>query len=98
MKKATKEVLKEAANNLMLELTESEYDILLDEFNTMFKHMEYISEIDGIDDVEPMSFPFDITNDFLREDVPSSPVDRDTLLKNTKDVENGQVRLPKVVN
>ena len=97
MKKVNKDVLKEAASNLMLDLSDDECEALLNEFDTIQKQMEFISKIDGIDDVEPMSFPFDVTNEYLREDVPSAPVNRDTLLKNASDVENGQIRLPKVV-
>jgi len=56
-----------------------------------------ISEIEGVDDVEPMTFPYEIKTAFLREDVASEPLNRDEALKNAGDVVEGQIRLPKVV-
>lgn len=97
MKKVTKEVLQEAANKLMFTLTDEELDTLLAEFDVISKQMELIGEIPGVDQVEPMTFPFECTVDYLREDVASTPIDRDEILKNAKDVVDGQIRLPKVV-
>lgn len=97
MKKVNKEVLKEAANKLMFELSEEEIDRLLSEFGTIIKQMEIIGEIDGVDEVEPMTFPFEIINNFLREDIIEQPLKREDALKNASDVVDGQIRLPKVV-
>lgn len=97
MEKITKEVLKKAANNLMFDMTDEEYETLLNEFEVIIKQMEIISSIEGVDEVEPMTFPFEVATDCLREDVPSKPLERDVALKNAKDVVDGQIRLPKVV-
>lgn len=97
MEKITKEVLKKAANNLMFDMTDEEYETLLNEFEVIIKQMEIISSIEGVDEVEPMTFPFEVATDYLREDVPSKPLERDVALKNAKDVVDGQIRLPKVV-
>lgn len=97
MKKVNKSVLKEAANKLMFDMSEEQYDTLLEEFEIIIKQMELISDIPGVDDAEPMTFPFDVTSSFLREDVPEEPLNRDDALKNAKDVVDGQIRLPKVV-
>lgn len=97
MKKITKEVLKEAANKLLFEMSEEQYDTLLEEFEIITKQMELISNIKGVDEAEPMTFPFDVKTTFLREDVPSKPLDRKEALKNAKDVKDGQIKLPKVV-
>jgi aspartyl/glutamyl-tRNA(Asn/Gln) amidotransferase C subunit len=97
MKKITKETLKIAANKLMFDMSEEEYDVLLEEFETIQAQMSVIATIPGIDDVEPMTFPFEATTSYLREDVPSEPLNRDEALKNAKDVVDGQIRLPKVV-
>lgn len=97
MKPVSKSVLKEAAQKLMFEMDEKQYDTLLEEFHTILSQLELIGEIPGVDEVEPMTFPFDVTNSFLREDVVEKPLDRDVALKNASDVVDGQIRLPKVV-
>lgn len=97
MKEVNKQVLKEAANKLMFDLSEEEADRLLEEFNTIIKQMELIGDIKGVDEATPMTFPFDCSNNFLREDIPGKPLSKDDALKNAKDVVDGQIRLPKVV-
>ena len=97
MEKINKDVLKKVANNLMFDMTDEEYETLLTEFDVLVKQFELMSEIDGLEEVTPMSFPFEETNDYLREDIPDSPLNREDALKNAKDVVDGQIRLPKVV-
>lgn len=97
MKAVNTELLKDIAHKLMFDMNEEQYDTLLKEFDTVIKQMELISEIKGADDAEPMTFPFDVTTSYLREDVASNPLDRDEALKNASDVIEGQIRLPKVV-
>ena len=97
MKTVNKEVLKTAANKLMFDMSEEQYDNLVAEFTILIKQMDLIGQIEGVDSAEPMTFPFDVTTSYLREDVPSEPLDRDEALKNSADVVDGQIRLPKVV-
>ncbi|MDR0934882.1 MAG: Asp-tRNA(Asn)/Glu-tRNA(Gln) amidotransferase subunit GatC [Erysipelotrichaceae bacterium] len=97
MKKVTKEILKKAANNILLDMSEEEYDTLLSEFDIILNQMEYIGSLPGVDELEPMTFAFDVKTDFLREDVPEEPLTREEALKNAHDISNGQIKLPKVV-
>ncbi|HPY79925.1 MAG: Asp-tRNA(Asn)/Glu-tRNA(Gln) amidotransferase subunit GatC [Erysipelotrichaceae bacterium] len=97
MKKVDIPLLKKVANNLMFDMKDSEYNTLLEEFDVILCQMELISEIPGVDDVEPMTFPFDVTTDFLREDIPTTPLAQEEALKNAGEVVDGQIRLPKVV-
>ena len=97
MSEIKKEILKKCANNLMFELTDEECSFLQEDFENLFKQMEQLSQIDGIDDVEPMVFPFEVTTDFLREDIEGEPLSVEDVLKNAKDVQEGQIKLPKVV-
>lgn len=97
MKKVSKEILKLTANKLMFDMSDDEYSDLVIEFENLIKHMELIGEIEGVDDAEPMNFPFDVTSSTLREDVPSIENKQDELFKNSQDVVDGQIRLPKVV-
>ena len=97
MKPINKDVLKTAANKLMFDMDENQYETLLNEFSTILKQLELMGDIPHIDDVEPMTFPFEVTTSYLREDVVQKPLDRDEALKNASDVVDGQIRLPKVV-
>ena len=97
MKKVTKETLLKCAHNLMFDLTDDELNKLLIEFEIIKQQMSLIGEIEEVDKAEPMSFPFELQTEMMREDVPSVPVEKSELLKNTKEVENGQIKLPKVV-
>ena len=97
MKKITKELLQESANKLMFEMSDEQYNKLLSEFDIILTQMDLIGDIEGVDNATPMTFPFDVTSTFLREDVAEAPLDRDEALRNAKDVVDGQIRLPRVV-
>ena len=97
MKKVTLEVLKEATNKLLFDMSDEQYQNLLNEFDIILSQMELISEIDGVDDATPMAFPFEVTNDYLREDESSTPLSKEDALKNAKDVVDGQISIPRVV-
>lgn len=97
MKKVNKNILKEAAHNLFFEMSEDEYDTLLNEFDVITSQMKLISQIDGVDDAEPMVFPYPITTEEMREDEVKETLKQEDVLKNAKDVDNGMIRLPKVV-
>lgn len=97
MKEIKPDFLKKCANNLMFDLTDKECETLIEDFEDIFKQMNDIKHIEGIDDVEIMVFPFDVTTDFLREDIEAEPLPVEDVLKNAKDVAEGQIKLPKVV-
>ena len=97
MKKVTKEVLQESAQKLMFTLSDEQLEKLVGEFEIIQKQMELIGEIPGVDEAEPMTFPFDVTTSYMREDVIKETPSKDELLKNASDVVDGQIRLPKVV-
>ncbi|MBP5091266.1 MAG: Asp-tRNA(Asn)/Glu-tRNA(Gln) amidotransferase subunit GatC [Bacilli bacterium] len=97
MKEINLEVLKDAANRLMFDMSEEEYQTLLDEFKILTKQMETIGKIEGLDDMEPMTFPFSAETSFLREDEPEEALPRDLALKNAGSVQDNQIKLPKVV-
>ena len=97
MKKVSKEVLKTAANNLLFEMKDEQYDKLLDEFDVIETQMNFLGSIKGIDEEEAMTFPFDVTINYLREDEASKPLTQKEALKNAHDVVLGQIKLPKVV-
>ena len=97
MIKITLELLKNCANNLMFDMKEEEYETLDKEFDTLIKQMSLMDDIEGINDVEPMTFPFDCSTDYLREDVEGEMLDSKEVLRNAKEVTANQIKLPKVV-
>ena len=90
--------LKEYSENLMFKMKDEEYKTLLNEFDTFLGWMEYINKIDGLKEVEPMYFPFDIGNVELREDVETKSIESDYALRNAKITKDGSVIVPKVVD
>lgn len=97
MIKITLELLKNCANNLMFDMKEEEYETLDKEFDTLIKQMSLMDDIEGINDVEPMTFPFDCSTSYLREDVEGEMLDSKEVLRNAKEVTANQIKLPKVV-
>lgn len=97
MKNYDIDVLKDAAHRLLFDMSEEEYQTLLVEFDTIISQMALIGQDPTIDDLEPMVYPFDITTDYLREDVPTEPLNREEALKNAGNKTGGQIKLPKVV-
>ena len=97
MLKITLELLKNCANNLMFDMKEEEYETLDKEFDTLIKQMSLMDDIEGINDVEPMTFPFDCSTYYLREDVEGEMLDSKEVLRNAKEVTANQIKLPKVV-
>ncbi len=97
MNPINKETLKIAADKVMLSMDEEQYDSLIIELEDIAHQMELIGKIEGIEEAEPMTFPFDTKTDYLREDIPEEPLTQEEALKNAGDVVNGQISLPKVV-
>ena len=93
----TKEKLKDYASRLMFDMDDAGYERTLDEFETIEKHMALIGEIEGIEEVEPMTFPYVIYHASLREDEATDCLTNDGVLKNSKDTKADQIKVPKVV-
>ena len=97
MKKVSKETLIIATRKLMMEMSDEEYDKLTSDFETITMQMDLIKDIEGVDDVEPMTFPFEVTNDFLRDDVIEETITKEDALKNSKRKKGDYIVLPRVV-
>lgn len=93
----TKEDVDAYAKSLLIGLTEEENKMVLDEFSVIQEKIEKVAEIDGIGDVEPMSFPFDLYLDTEREDVVESSESIKDLLANCKKTNDREIEVPKVV-
>ena len=92
-----RETLEMLANKLMFTMNDNEYDTLLDEFDTILKQMDLIGNIEGIDGVIPMVYPFELSDVVLREDNVSDELEIDDILVNSGSNLYNQVKLPKVV-
>ena len=93
----TKEKLKDYANKLMFDMDDKGYDRTLKEFETIENHMALIGEIENIDEIEPMTFPYIIYHSSLREDNAKDCLTNEEVLQNSKDTKANQIKVPKVV-
>ena len=93
----TKEKLKDYAAKLMFDMDDAGYERTLEEFEIVEKHMALIGEIDGIDSVETMTFPYVIYHATLREDEAKDCLTNEEVLSNAKEVKADQIKVPKVV-
>lgn len=92
-----KELLEKYAEKLMFRMSDEEYNTLQNEFDIILKQMNLIGNIDGINEVEPMIFPFVTYEAELREDIIEDSLSVDEVLSNTKHQVRDQVKVPKVV-
>ena len=69
MEKMTKEVLVKLAHKMKFEISEEEYDSFLIDFEVIQKQFELISLVDGLNSVEPISFPYPLCGDAKEDDV-----------------------------
>ena len=92
-----KEKLQDYARKLMFEMNDEEYKTLQEEFDVILKQMDLISKIDNITNVEPMTYPFELNNVNLRDDIVNNELTTNDILINVSDKENNQIKVPKVV-
>ena len=86
------------ADKLLIGLTEEENKMVLDEFNDIDADIQRICEIDGIENIEPMTHCLDDFVYELREDVyEGANEDIDDLLSNCDDYIDTEIKVPKVV-
>ena len=94
----TKEKLKNYANKLMFDMNDEEYETLQKEFDVIIKEMDLIGNIENIESVEPMTFPFELDSVELRDDSESRNIEIDDALSNTGSKKGREIRVPKVVD
>ena len=72
--------------------------MIQEEFSDIEKNMDLINEIPNIKDVEPLSYPFEMYIDDLRDDdIASEEIDIDVLLRYCDRREGRELEVPKVV-
>lgn len=90
------EMLKKLGLKTMFYITEEEVPALVEEYDVFMHHVKVLEGIDT-SNVEPLPYPYEIETTFLREDTPTDVISVEEALKNAKDVEDNQIRVPKVV-
>ena len=97
MIKVTKEIIDECAKNLMFELAPGQRELILQDFSTVMAQIDFLKSIPGVDEAEPMTFPYREHQKILREDKPVRPLPSKEAIKNSPTRLGNQVKLPKVV-
>ena len=64
----TKENIQDYALKLMFRMKDDEFEAFEKEFETILKQMDLIGQIEGIENIEPMTFPFKLkdVNNIIR--------------------------------
>ncbi|QHT62890.1 Asp-tRNA(Asn)/Glu-tRNA(Gln) amidotransferase subunit GatC [Paenibacillus lycopersici] len=83
------------ANLARLELSEQEKEQFAGQLNAILKYAEKLNEL-NTDDVEPTSHVLPVYN-VMREDVIRESVSNETALRNAPDDEDGQFKVPAVL-
>ncbi|WP_308636059.1 Asp-tRNA(Asn)/Glu-tRNA(Gln) amidotransferase subunit GatC [Paenibacillus silvisoli] len=83
------------ANLARLELSEQEKEQFTGQLNAILKYAEKLNELQT-DDVEPTSHVLPVHN-VMREDVVRESVSNETALRNAPDEEDGQFKVPAVL-
>ena len=93
--KITDELLEYVSSVARLDLNSEEKTKIKGEIEKIIDYMDVLNTLDT-SDVEPMSHVLPTTNVF-REDVALPSADRDEILKNAPEVDDGAFRVPKTV-
>ncbi|MBU9722846.1 MULTISPECIES: Asp-tRNA(Asn)/Glu-tRNA(Gln) amidotransferase subunit GatC [Bacillaceae] len=95
MARITKEKVKHVANLARLEFSEDEMDMFTKQLDDIITYAEQLNELDTTN-VKPTSHVLDVIN-VVREDEVRPSLDREDTLKNAPDHEDGQIKVPSVL-
>lgn len=90
------EMLKKLGLKTMFRITDEELPALVEEYEIFMNYVEVLEAIDT-DNVEPLPYPYVIETTYLREDEPTDTITTAQALQNAKEVEDNQIKVPKVV-
>ena len=96
MAKITKEEVIEVAHLARLAITDDEAVHFADQLEAITNAMELLNELDT-DNVEPTTHVLSMVN-VLREDKAEAGLDRELVLKNVKEHEAGQIKVPTILD
>jgi len=95
MAKLTKEEVKHVANLARLTITEEEAEKFAEQLGKITDFAEQLNELDTTN-VEPTTHVLPLVN-VMREDVATKGLDREVMMLNVKEQEDGQVKVPAIM-
>ncbi|MBO2536555.1 MULTISPECIES: Asp-tRNA(Asn)/Glu-tRNA(Gln) amidotransferase subunit GatC [Rummeliibacillus] len=95
MEKLSKEQVKHVANLARLAITEEEAEKFTAQLGAITDFAEQLNELDTTN-VEPTTHVLPLVN-VLREDVAVKGLDREVMMKNVKDQQDGLVKVPPII-
>lgn len=90
------EMLKKLGLKTMFHICDEEVPELIKEYEVFMSHVEMLETIDT-SNVEPLAYPYEMETTYLRDDEPVDCISTKEALLNAKDVEENQIKVPKVV-
>lgn len=96
MAKITKEEVIEVAHLARLAITDDEAVHFADQLEAITNAMELLNELDT-ENVQPTTHVLSMVN-VLREDKAEAGLDRELVLKNVKEHEAGQIKVPTILD
>ena len=91
------EFLKQLAYDARLYISDEDLPSLIDVYKDFMDQIQLLEDIET-EGVEHLVFPFESQNYYLRLDDVEDIMEVDDVLKNAKEVQEQQVKVPKVVN
>lgn len=95
MAKLTKEEVKHVAHLARLAITEEEAEKFAEQLGKITDFAEQLNELDTTN-VEPTTHVLPLVN-VMREDIAVKGLDRDVMMLNVKEQEDGQVKVPAIM-
>ncbi len=95
MAKLTKEEVKHVANLARLAISEEEAEKFAEQLGKITDFAEQLNELDTTN-VEPTTHVLPLVN-VMRDDVATKGLDREVMMLNVKEQEDGQVKVPAIM-
>ncbi|WP_243387393.1 Asp-tRNA(Asn)/Glu-tRNA(Gln) amidotransferase subunit GatC [Bacillus kexueae] len=95
MSRISKEQVKHVAHLARLAITEEEAEMFTTQLDAIIGFAEQLNEL-NTENIEPTSHVLNMKN-VMREDVPEQGLNREEVMKNAPDHQDGQVRVPSIL-
>lgn len=95
MARITKDQVKHVAHLARLSVTEEEVELFTEQLDAIIGFAEQLNEL-NTEGIEPTTHVLDVKN-VLREDVVKESLNRSDTLKNAPDEQDGQVKVPSIL-
>lgn len=95
MARITKDQVKHVAHLARLSVSEEEVSLFTEQLDAIIGFAEQLNELDT-EGIEPTTHVLDVKN-VLREDIVRESLKREDVLKNAPDKQDGQVKVPSIL-